>query len=575
MKRLNQLLIAAAAAWAFLTPGTQGEEAKAPALGPNDNQLQMISPKSAEESKWESSDILQKRVSINFVNTSLENIIRTIHYQAGLNFLYDPALLEGKVMSVRLENVKLKAALDEILKLHKLSYTLSADEGNIVRLAPMTETKAEKLEIDSVPMIQIVDLKWVKAKPMAETIKKLFVEKGSEKAIASPGTTAPTAEVPSFGQLPAETATGSEGGIAGETAGVPVESAGVETPMAAPEAGALPASVSKSTSDIRAMGGLRSVEPDLDSNKVLLKGTAAGIDAAKQVIAELDQPQRQVLIEGRMVEMKTEAAKELGFNYSIGRLNNGKLTAGSQSSGFPSASDGNAILFPGQTEASWGQMLSTPSGAGNVAFYTGKNLMAALDAMENRNIVEILVNPKVVTLNNIEATIDILTSIPYKESNMVQGAGSQQTWKFKDAGIKITVTPTITSDDFVRMNILTDQKVKTGEKEGTPIIDTRKANTNVIVHSEETVMLGGLRELDTRDYREGVPWLMQAPVVGWLFKNKINSQSKNQLFLFVTPTVLENIAVTTEQKGFFDRIDLKWQLPDYFYDDVKVDEDMK
>ncbi len=110
MKRLNLLLIAAAAVWAFLTPGTQGQEANAPALGPNDNQLQMITPKSAEQSNWESADILQKRVSINFVNTSLENIIRTIHYQAGLNFLYDPALLEGKVMSVRLENVKLKAA---------------------------------------------------------------------------------------------------------------------------------------------------------------------------------------------------------------------------------------------------------------------------------------------------------------------------------------------------------------------------------------------------------------------------------------------------------------------------------
>ncbi|HNY26446.1 MAG TPA: secretin N-terminal domain-containing protein [Candidatus Sumerlaeota bacterium] len=574
MKRLNLLLIAAAAVWTFLTPGTQGEEAKAPALGPNDNQLQMISPKSAEESKWESSDILQKRVSINFVNTSLENIIRTIHYQAGLNFLYDPALLEGKVMSVRLENVKLKAALDEILKLHKLSYTLSADEGNIVRLAPATETKAEKLEIDSIPMIQIVPLKWVKAKPMADTIKKLFVEQAGEGkgAVGSGTATASTAGTPSFGQMPAAESALATEGAGGETAAPTAEVAGT-VPMVAPETGALPGSVSKSTSDIRAMGGLRAVEPDADSNSVLLKGTAAGIEAAKQVIAELDQPQRQVMIEGRMVEMKTEAAKELGFNYSIGRLNNGKLTAGSQSAGFPTVSDTKPILFPGQTEASWGQMLSTPSGAGNVAFYTGKNLMAALDAMENRNIVEILVNPKVITLNNIEATIDILTSIPYKESNMVQGAGSQATWKFKDAGIKITVTPTITSDNFVRMNILTDQKVKTGEKEGTPIIDTRKANTNVIVHSEETVMLGGLRELDTRDYREGVPWLMQAPVVGWLFKNKINSQSKNQLFLFVTPTVLENIAVTTEQKGFFDRIDLKWQLPDYFYDDVRVDED--
>jgi type IV pilus secretin PilQ/predicted competence protein len=560
MKRLNLLLIAAAAVWAFLTPGTQGEEAKASALGPNDNQLQMISPKSAEESNWESSDILQKRVSINFVNTSLENIIRTIHYQAGLNFLYDPALLEGKVMSVRLENVKLRAALDEILKLHKLSYTLSTDEGNIVRLAPMMETKAEKLEQDSVPMIQIVELKWVKAKPMADTLKKLFVEKSGEgKAGAATGasTTPQTTEAatPTFGQMPTGETAGAEGEVAGEMAGMPTDAA-----LVAPEAGALPASVSRSTSDIRAMGGLRAVEPDQDSNSVLLKGTAAGIEAAKQVIAELDQPQRQVLIEGRMVEMKTEAAKDLGFNYLLKRGETGNVAAKSPS----------VTKVPGQD----GVVESILSGENYMAAYAGKNLLAILDVLESRNIVEILVNPKVVTLNNIEASIDILTSIPYKESNIVQGAGAQATWKFKDAGIRITVTPTITSDNYVRMNILTDQKVKTGEKEGTPIIDTRKANTNVIVRSEETVMLGGLRQLDTLDNQSGVPWLMHAPVVGWLFKQKTNNQNKTQLFLFVTPTVMENVAITTEQKGFFDRIDLKWELPDYFFDDVKVDEDM-
>ncbi len=523
----------------------------------------MITPKSAEQSNWESADILQKRVSINFVNTSLENIIRTIHYQAGLNFLYDPALLEGKVMSVRLENVKLKAALDEILKLHKLAYTLSSDEGNIVRLAPMTETKAEKLEQDSIPMIQIVELKWIKAKAMADVLKKLFVEKGGDKAVAATGTSAPVApaaEVPSFGQLPDEM--GTEGTATGEMAGMPADTA-----MVAPEVGALPDSVSRSTSDIRAMGGLRAVEPDMDSNSVLLKGTSAGIEAAKQVIAQLDQPQRQVLIEGRMVEMKTDAAKQLGFNYELNRWNNGVATAGSMSPDYRAVVGKETAT--GDTIAKY-----VLSGDTYIAGYAGKNLLAQIDVLESRDIVEILVNPKVVTLNNIEATIDILTSIPYKESNMVQGAGSQQTWKFKDAGIKITVTPTITSDNFVRMNILTDQKVKTGEKEGTPIIDTRKANTNVIVKSEETVMLGGLRELDTRDYRSGVPWLMQAPVIGWLFKSKENSQKKNQLFLFVTPTVMQNAVVTTEQKGFYDRIDLKWELPDYFFDDVKVDEDM-
>jgi type II secretory pathway component GspD/PulD (secretin) len=72
-----------------------------------------------------------------------------------------------------------------------------------------------------------------------------------------------------------------------------------------------------------------------------------------------------------------------------------------------------------------------------------------------------------------------------------------------------------------------------------------------------------------------VPWFGQIPVFGWLFKNKQNGDTKTELVLFVTPSIIEQPALTTEEKGWYDRIETKWHLPDYFFDDVKTPMDKK
>jgi type II secretory pathway component GspD/PulD (secretin) len=207
------------------------------------------------------------------------------------------------------------------------------------------------------------------------------------------------------------------------------------------------------------------------------------------------------------------------------------------------------------------------------------NLAAQIQALEDRNLVEILANPRVVTLINIQAKISIIQKIPYTEAvTGVSGATTTEV-EFDDAGVEISVTPIITANGFVRMNLTTSQKIFRGRVgQGPldpPLIDNRDANTNVIVKGGDTVMIGGLRELRGQESSSQVPWFGQIPVFGWLFKNKQNGDTKTELVLFVTPSIIEQPALTTEEKGWYDRIETKWHLPDYFFDDVKTPMDKK
>jgi type II secretory pathway component GspD/PulD (secretin) len=203
------------------------------------------------------------------------------------------------------------------------------------------------------------------------------------------------------------------------------------------------------------------------------------------------------------------------------------------------------------------------------------NMQAVFTALEQRNVVEILANPRVTTLNNVPANIKIVEKIPYAEavSGPSQGTTTQEI-EFEEAGVDITAKPIITPNGFVRLEIKLEQRIFR-ERVGTdpldpPAIDVRDANTNVIVPDRNTVVLGGLRQIRQLEAIDGVPWFHRIPVIGWLFKNKSYDRSKIELLLMMTPTIIkEEIKMTEKEKYWYDKIDTDWHLPDYFFDDTK------
>jgi type II secretory pathway component GspD/PulD (secretin) len=212
------------------------------------------------------------------------------------------------------------------------------------------------------------------------------------------------------------------------------------------------------------------------------------------------------------------------------------------------------------------------------------SLNAVFTALESRGIVEILANPRVATLNNVQASIDITRKIPYTQpSDSSTGNGTVSlAVVFQEAGVKIIVTPIITPNGFIRMTIELIQKIDRGQAmaatDSNPLpahlIDERNATTNVIVPSGDTAVLGGLRQLDSTENIFAVPWLHRIPLLGWLFKNKSYNQVKTELVLMITPTMIERTPSPNDhERELYARIDSQWHKPDHFMDDVSNDDD--
>ena len=175
----------------------------------------------------------------------------------------------------------------------------------------------------------------------------------------------------------------------------------------------------------------------------------------------------------------------------------------------------------------------------------GKNYLVSMElsAMQAEGRGEILSNPRVVTTDRAAATIQQGREIPYQSTSQ-----NGTTTEFKKAELELTVTPQITPDDRIIMD-LNVKKNEIGQNVGTitgaqiPSIDTREVKTQVLVNNGDTVVLGGVFEQTTTKNVDKVPLLGDIPVVGWLFKRNADADVKRELLIFVTPQILKEGAI--------------------------------
>jgi type IV pilus assembly protein PilQ len=164
------------------------------------------------------------------------------------------------------------------------------------------------------------------------------------------------------------------------------------------------------------------------------------------------------------------------------------------------------------------------------------NLDLRLQMGETDATTRVIARPKLATLDNKEANIKQGEKIPYETTSQ---AGTQV--QFIDAVLSLTVTPHVTPDQSILMKV----KV-TRDARGTfrspinqvPSIDNREASTEVLVKDGETLVIGGIYQSENQEAMQGIPWLMQIPVLGWLFKNRETIDTKTELLIFITPTII-------------------------------------
>lgn len=286
---------------------------------------------------------------------------------------------------------------------------------------------------------------------------------------------------------------------------------------------------------------------DPRTNTIFVQDIPKYIEEVRRIINVVDKPVKQVLIEGRIVLADSGYSKELGARFGIVRnnqissgkqtSNNQVYTSGSIGSNYDTAANAKTVT-PGDLNVN---LPATSGNAGSIGLTifrlsSGLLLNLELSAAESDNKTKTISSPKVITGNQQKATIESGVEIPYQEASS-SGATSVS---FKKATLGLEVTPQITPDNKINMELLVKKDSKGDVTNGVPAINTNRVETNVLVDNGETAVLGGIFEETTSKTVDKIPFFGDIPVLGHFFKRTLNSIDKNELLIFITPKLIDD-----------------------------------
>ncbi len=258
---------------------------------------------------------------------------------------------------------------------------------------------------------------------------------------------------------------------------------------------------------------------DARTNQLIVHDTATSIKTVQNVVNRLDRPERQVLIEARLVYITDEFQRSMGINWGGSVTNSGGTSTGSGDLAINLPSAGAATL-------DIGGLISKVSGSD---LFT---LDAQLQLGESQNQVQTISSPRVLTLNNFRADMTQGTKI----ATQAESESGGTTTEYVEAVLDLSVLPQITPDNkiILDLEISDDSPTEAGDD-----IETRSATTKLIVDNEETVVIGGVQQLQESGGSDRVPGVSKIPLVGWLFKNKDIQKTKRELLIFIHPKIID------------------------------------
>ncbi len=303
-----------------------------------------------------------------------------------------------------------------------------------------------------------------------------------------------------------------------------------------------------------------SIGVDERTNTLLVQDTAERLQDIRRMVRTLDIPIKQVLIESRIVVVNDDFSRDLGVRLGVTAFdengNDGLTTISGTGAGTDTmigsaldnlADPANGTIYPIQLPTLSDRYnvnvpIGEAAGRFSLAVLESDYLVdLELTALEAEGRGEIVSTPRVITANQKEATIKQGVEIPYQQS----ASSGATTVQFKEAVLELVVTPQITPDNNIIMDLRVSKDnvgevISTGGLGGTvPSIDTRSVETQVLVADGQTVVLGGIYETERRETINKVPFLGDIPGVGNLFKSKQRLDNKAELLIFVTPRILE------------------------------------
>ena len=283
--------------------------------------------------------------------------------------------------------------------------------------------------------------------------------------------------------------------------------------------------------------GQGTVTVDERTNNIIAFESGERLDELRRLVAQLDVPVRQVMIEARIVEAGVDFEKSLGVRWGGTLRNEGRWSAGGITR------SGGSEVAPGNLGAPFVDLgvSGNTSGLG-IAFITNNVLLdLELTAMEKTGNGEIISQPKVVTSDKETAKILKGTEIPYQESSS-SGATSVS---FKEASLSLEVTPQITPDNSVIMEVVVtkDEPDYMNRVQDVPPIKKNEVRAKVLVRDGETIVIGGVFSNTQSKVVDKVPFLGDLPYVGRLFRRDVVLEKKSELLVFLTPRIMNNQAI--------------------------------
>ena len=286
------------------------------------------------------------------------------------------------------------------------------------------------------------------------------------------------------------------------------------------------------------------VSSDVRTNTISVRESTDKLDQIRRLVSTWDVPVRQVSIEARIVRAQTDVAEDLGIRWGGAAYNvsgNNVFTVGGSQQSLQEARDaaaGNSstITFPGALAVDLGV-----SGEGTSSFAIGwgsEDFLVDLElsALESNGQAEVVSQPRVVTADRQTASIKSGEEIPYQEAAS-SGATSVS---FKEAVLSLEVTPQITPDDKIIMDLVVNQDSRGEVTAGVPSINTNQVTTQVLVGNGETVVLGGIFQSQVATQTTKTPFLGDIPYLGRLFKRTEKIDERSELLIFITPKIIKS-----------------------------------
>ncbi|NWH05641.1 type II secretion system secretin GspD [Desulfobacter latus] len=288
---------------------------------------------------------------------------------------------------------------------------------------------------------------------------------------------------------------------------------------------------------------------DAATNSLIIMADKDDYQVLEGIVKKLDIPRPMVYIEALIMEVRDTDDFALGvewnFGTSAGEIDTNESVAfggfnatGNGINSLPSVTDGSAALAGGFSVG----IMSEAITIGGITF---QSLGAAIKAVKTNEKVRIISTPQILTTDNEEAEISVGENVPYLTSNS-SGDSTYNNYEYKDVGVNLKITPQISQGRFVRLNIY--QKTEklstssTADVANTPTTLKRTAETTVVVKDAATVVIGGLIGEDLSSVDQQTPCLGGIPVLGNLFKSKSKSGIQTNLYIFLTPRIIQNPA---------------------------------